>query len=51
VRAFGVDGAARASLAPYSTDADVDALLSGVAELAENARVHHRPKAASAARL
>ena len=36
VRAFGVDGAARASLAPYSTDADVDALLEGVAELIEN---------------
>jgi cysteine desulfurase/selenocysteine lyase len=33
VRAFGVDGAARASLAAYSTDADVDALLEGVEEL------------------
>jgi cysteine desulfurase/selenocysteine lyase len=33
VRAFGVEGAARASLAPYSVDADVDALLAGIAEL------------------
>jgi selenocysteine lyase/cysteine desulfurase len=33
VRAFGVEGAARASLAPYSTDADIDALLEGVADL------------------
>jgi len=33
VRAFGVDGAARASLAPYSEDADVDALLDGLADL------------------
>jgi cysteine desulfurase/selenocysteine lyase len=36
VRAFGVDGAARASLAPYSVDADVDALLEGVAELVKS---------------
>lgn len=33
VRAFGVDGAARASLAPYNIDADVDVLLQGVADL------------------
>ncbi|PWB59619.1 MAG: selenocysteine lyase [Bradyrhizobiaceae bacterium] len=33
VRAFGVDGAARASLAPYVTDADVDALLDGIGRL------------------
>jgi cysteine desulfurase/selenocysteine lyase len=33
VRAFGVQGAARASLAPYSVDADVDTLLAGIAEL------------------
>jgi selenocysteine lyase/cysteine desulfurase len=30
MRAFGVEGAARASIAPYSTDADVDALLDGL---------------------
>jgi cysteine desulfurase/selenocysteine lyase len=34
IHAFGVDGAARASLAPYCLDADVDALLEGVEELA-----------------
>jgi selenocysteine lyase/cysteine desulfurase len=33
VRAFGVGGAARASLAPYSEEADVDALLDGLADL------------------
>jgi cysteine desulfurase/selenocysteine lyase len=33
VRAFGVEGAARASLAPYSLDCDVDALLTGLEEL------------------
>jgi cysteine desulfurase/selenocysteine lyase len=33
VRAFGVDGAARASLAPYSLDEDVDVLLAGLEEL------------------
>lgn len=38
VEAFGVRGAARASFAPYSTDADVDALLDGVAALARPAR-------------
>ena len=34
VHAFGVKGVARASLAPYSVDADIDALLEGVEELA-----------------
>ena len=33
VRAFGISGAARASLAAYSLDADVDALLEGLHEL------------------
>lgn len=33
VRAFGVTGAARASLAPYSQEADVDALLNGLEDL------------------
>jgi cysteine desulfurase / selenocysteine lyase len=33
LRAFGVTGAARASLAPYSLDADIDALLHGIEEL------------------
>jgi cysteine desulfurase / selenocysteine lyase len=33
IRAMGVDGAARASLALYSLDRDVDALLSGLDEL------------------
>lgn len=36
LRAFGVDGAARASLAPYSVEADVEALLDGVEELVRN---------------
>jgi cysteine desulfurase/selenocysteine lyase len=34
IRAFGVEGAVRASLAPYSLDADVDALLNGLESLA-----------------
>ncbi|MBI3517010.1 MAG: cysteine desulfurase [Proteobacteria bacterium] len=34
VAAFGLTGVARASLAPYSTDADVDALLEGLDALA-----------------
>ena len=33
LRAFGVEGAARASLAPYTVDADVDVLLEGVDQL------------------
>jgi cysteine desulfurase/selenocysteine lyase len=32
MRRFGVTGTSRASLAPYNTEADVDALLKGVAE-------------------
>lgn len=42
VRAFGVDGAARASLAPYSVDADVDALLAGLEHLAATRPVRAR---------
>ena len=37
-RALGVDGAARASLAPYTAASDVDALLNGLDDL-----VHGRP--------
>src|SRR3974377_409106 len=33
VRAFGVDSAARASMAPYTQDADIDALLNGLEDL------------------
>ena len=38
VRAFGVPGAARASLAPYSMDSDVDVLLEGVEDLIRRRR-------------
>ena len=38
LRAFGVAGAARASLAPYSMDADVDVLLEGVEDLIRSGR-------------
>lgn len=38
LRAFGVEGAARASLAPYTADADIDALLNGIDDLASSAR-------------
>jgi cysteine desulfurase/selenocysteine lyase len=38
VRAFGVTGAARASLAPYSIDSDVDVLLAGVEDLIRRRR-------------
>ncbi len=38
--AFGVDGAARASLAPYSLDADVDALLAGLEPLIRQRGTH-----------
>jgi cysteine desulfurase / selenocysteine lyase len=34
VRAFGVEGAARASLAPYTVDADITVLLDGLDDLA-----------------
>jgi len=33
LHAFGVDGAARASLAPYTLDGDIDALLAGLEDL------------------
>jgi cysteine desulfurase/selenocysteine lyase len=36
MRRFGLDGTSRASLAPYNTDADVDALLEGVADAARH---------------
>ena len=39
-RAFGIDGAARASLAPYSLDADVDALFAGLEDLIHRRDVH-----------
>jgi cysteine desulfurase/selenocysteine lyase len=39
VRAFDVDGAARASLAPYSSDDDIDVLIGGLEDL-----VATRPK-------
>jgi cysteine desulfurase / selenocysteine lyase len=42
VRAFKVNGAARASLAPYSVDEDVEVLLAGLAELTA-ARSGHAP--------
>jgi len=35
IRAFGVDDAARASLAPYTKDADIEALLNGLEELVQ----------------
>ena len=38
LRAFGVAGAARASLAPYNIDADVDVLLEGVEDLIHSER-------------
>ena len=40
VRAFGADGAARASLAPYSVDGDIDVLLRGLEELVGTRSVH-----------
>jgi len=40
LRAFGVDGAARASLASYSLDADVDALFAGLDDLIHQRDVH-----------
>ena len=40
VRAFGVDGAARASLAPYSVDGDIDVLLGGLEELVGSRSAH-----------
>jgi cysteine desulfurase/selenocysteine lyase len=38
MRAFGIAGCARASVAPYNVDADVDALLEGVDELRRGRR-------------
>jgi cysteine desulfurase/selenocysteine lyase len=38
MREFGVEGAARASLAPYSQDEDIDALLEGLEKLAHPGR-------------
>lgn len=38
VRAFGVEGATRASLAPYNFDGDVDALLQGLEDLLKRSR-------------
>ena len=38
LRAFGVTGAARASLAPYNMDSDVDVLLEGVEDLIHGRR-------------
>lgn len=38
MRAFGIAGTARASLAPYNVDADVDALLEGVEGLVKSRR-------------
>jgi cysteine desulfurase/selenocysteine lyase len=38
MRAFGIAGCARASLAPYTIDADVDALLEGVEDLVRSRR-------------
>jgi cysteine desulfurase/selenocysteine lyase len=46
IRAFGVEGAARASLAPYSQAADVEALLEGLDEL-----VRTQPRPAHRVRL
>jgi cysteine desulfurase/selenocysteine lyase len=42
VRAFGVDGAARASLAPYSVDEDIDVLLAGLEQLAADQSLRRR---------
>lgn len=42
MRAFGVEGGARASIAPYSIDADIDALLEGL----EGVR-RHEPRTGS----
>jgi cysteine desulfurase / selenocysteine lyase len=42
LRAFGVDGAARASLAPYSLDGDVDVLFTGLEDLMRQTRSPNR---------
>jgi cysteine desulfurase/selenocysteine lyase len=38
IRAFGVEGAARASFAPYTLENDIDALLEGLDELVSSKR-------------
>jgi cysteine desulfurase/selenocysteine lyase len=38
IRAFGVEGAARASFAPYTLEGDIDALLEGLDELVSSKR-------------
>jgi hypothetical protein len=43
VRAFGVDGAARASLAPYSLDSDIEALLEGLDDLVRRRPTRPQP--------
>lgn len=45
IRAFGVEGAARASLAPYSQPSDVDALLDGLERLVQAHRASRTPVA------
>jgi cysteine desulfurase/selenocysteine lyase len=47
LRAFDVDGAARASLAPYSADDDIDVLLAGLEDLVTTRprRSRSRPQA------
>ncbi len=42
LRAFGVEGAAWASLAPYAVDADITALLDGLGEFASTKAVRAR---------
>jgi cysteine desulfurase / selenocysteine lyase len=42
VRAFGVEGAARASLAPYTVDADITALVDGLDELVSTTALRAR---------
>ena len=49
VRAFGVEGAARASLAPYTVDADIAALLNGLDLLMSTASRPQRGNATPAA--
>ena len=41
MRAFGVDGTARASLAPYSTAEDIEALLEGLETFCELKALSH----------
>jgi cysteine desulfurase/selenocysteine lyase len=48
VRAFGVEGAARASLAPYNHDGDVNALLNGLEDLIRRGQARSRQRIAAA---